>query len=718
MGTPTPELVLEAHDWPFMMVLGRGGRTGLRCTDGRRHLRDLQPGPTWGGTECVHREHVIIEQESKGSPWLARAPPPRGGSAYHGAWVRRAGAGVAGAASSSVDADRLDLPADMPIELMPGDTLHLVHPGNMLCIRVATMKRPRLLTQSGMGDAWADGTTGKRPRLLTQSDKGDAWADGTAGQSDRPATARRRVAVLVMIGPPGAGKSTFSTALAAAGGAAVSWRRVCQDECVTRVKTMRQAEQALSAGHSVVIDRTNIDRSQRQLWLDLARRVDAMKLALPVAPPGGLQTCIDRCVARQQAGGHPADEKKGPRVNWRELCSTIAAKQEPVDEHDEGFDLVLPTVTGNDVAARNIDVLCRANDVAAMRRMLASYRVLQAGIPQAAAAQTSLDSETGGRVAAATLPAPSSWEAAVDTAWQMREQVWDRSWPNVASWVALVTQLMRSLALDNVPSEVQVWRRLEASALAGGSAHAGIPISQGFALREDPRRHTCNRSAGGSEHAEPTNEPQTIATGPLSNRHEPRSDPEEFTRRVFVLGDDMVLPNGVASAADCMPSLLQSMLASAGTHSEICLASDGRPDGSACHLDNQTLHANLRNGELRLAPNDIAVIVTQLNDSDLCNYRGGGVGWSQGQGRNERLDYYPRLVLDELLRQNITIVYADLSAYCGLRADQQNALRSMCERFKGSYYGKPVHVRCAHLCVSVVAKAACCSNLLCRVFLA
>jgi hypothetical protein len=42
----------------------------------------------WRGTECVHREHVGIEQESKGSPCSVAQ-----GGATMGAWVRRADPG-------------------------------------------------------------------------------------------------------------------------------------------------------------------------------------------------------------------------------------------------------------------------------------------------------------------------------------------------------------------------------------------------------------------------------------------------------------------------------------------------------------------------------------------------------------------------------------------------------------------------------------------------
>eukprot|EP00928_Gymnodinium_smaydae_P016072 TRINITY_DN15994_c0_g1_i1.p1 TRINITY_DN15994_c0_g1~~TRINITY_DN15994_c0_g1_i1.p1 ORF type:complete len:525 (+),score=59.03 TRINITY_DN15994_c0_g1_i1:65-1639(+) len=94
--------------------------------------------------------------------------------------------------------------------------------------------------------------------------------------------------VLVLVGAPGSGKSTFAERLGppapagprakakASGGGlagreAAPWRRVCQDLLGNKDACLRAASSCLKQGLSVVIDRTNVDRDQRAPWLDLAK---------------------------------------------------------------------------------------------------------------------------------------------------------------------------------------------------------------------------------------------------------------------------------------------------------------------------------------------------------------------------------------------------------------------------------------------------------------
>lgn len=76
--------------------------------------------------------------------------------------------------------------------------------------------------------------------------------------------------LLVLSGLIGSGKSTFARALVEH---FPTWRRCNQDELGDRHAVVYAARTALLAGHSVVIDRTNIDAKQRRTWLELARDV-------------------------------------------------------------------------------------------------------------------------------------------------------------------------------------------------------------------------------------------------------------------------------------------------------------------------------------------------------------------------------------------------------------------------------------------------------------
>ncbi|KAJ9478621.1 tRNA_lig_kinase domain-containing protein [Pseudozyma hubeiensis] len=89
-------------------------------------------------------------------------------------------------------------------------------------------------------------------------------------------TSNQEQYLVVLSGLIGSGKSTFARALCQH---YPDWRRCNQDELGDRHAVLYAARTALLAGHSVVIDRTNIDAKQRRTWLELAR-----ELSIPPAP--------------------------------------------------------------------------------------------------------------------------------------------------------------------------------------------------------------------------------------------------------------------------------------------------------------------------------------------------------------------------------------------------------------------------------------------------
>ncbi|GLC33747.1 hypothetical protein PLESTB_000111500 [Pleodorina starrii] len=112
---------------------------------------------------------------------------------------------------------------------------------------------------------------------------------------------------LILVGVPGAGKSTLSKRFSAFG-----WRHINQDELGDRQACEDAVRAALRAGQHVVIDRCNIDYTQRAQWVRLAHECGpgrvtlvALQLLLP------LELCKQRArcrVGHPNLGAHNCDE--------------------------------------------------------------------------------------------------------------------------------------------------------------------------------------------------------------------------------------------------------------------------------------------------------------------------------------------------------------------------------------------------------------------------
>ena len=76
--------------------------------------------------------------------------------------------------------------------------------------------------------------------------------------------------VLLLVGLPGSGKSTFAKKLRANG-----WWVISQDALGTRDRCVTEFRKALQRGKSVVVDRCNHTRAQRQIWIAESVRATA-----------------------------------------------------------------------------------------------------------------------------------------------------------------------------------------------------------------------------------------------------------------------------------------------------------------------------------------------------------------------------------------------------------------------------------------------------------
>jgi predicted kinase len=75
--------------------------------------------------------------------------------------------------------------------------------------------------------------------------------------------------VIILVGVPGAGKSTLAKTQFP------GYMRVNQDELGDRLACIKAMQKALSEGKDVIVDRTNINKKQRKVFIDLALQMGA-----------------------------------------------------------------------------------------------------------------------------------------------------------------------------------------------------------------------------------------------------------------------------------------------------------------------------------------------------------------------------------------------------------------------------------------------------------
>jgi predicted kinase len=73
----------------------------------------------------------------------------------------------------------------------------------------------------------------------------------------------------LMVGVPGAGKTTRALKMVAEGAT-----RISQDELGSKKACVQKVREAMEAGNRIIIDRCNHTVAQRNTWIDLAKRYD------------------------------------------------------------------------------------------------------------------------------------------------------------------------------------------------------------------------------------------------------------------------------------------------------------------------------------------------------------------------------------------------------------------------------------------------------------
>lgn len=163
------------------------------------------------------------------------------------------------------------------------------------------------------GGGWAEVTTSSSRRRKARSKKTNhptsstATADTDITTVPTTATATDTQSMIILVGIPGSGKSTFAQTLSTA--LPHKYVQVNQDTLKTRPRCLLAARRALDEGKTPIIDRCNFDAEQRKNFRALAAEGSGVPVDCVVFDCG-TEECVRRCVGRV---GHPTLHKGNAR---------------------------------------------------------------------------------------------------------------------------------------------------------------------------------------------------------------------------------------------------------------------------------------------------------------------------------------------------------------------------------------------------------------------
>ena len=157
---------------------------------------------------------------------------------------------------------------------------------------------------------------------------GGALEEPDADESDTSNAPETKGLVIVAVGLPGSGKSTFFRRHLAALGV----KRCCQD-VLGRSRCLALVEETARAGLVAYVDRCDGYPEQRAPWVEIAKRCKVEVVALRFT--ADVSTCIARAKERAAQGEHDSTLKS----DFARVILKHRSEAEPIGE-DEGFDRV------------------------------------------------------------------------------------------------------------------------------------------------------------------------------------------------------------------------------------------------------------------------------------------------------------------------------------------------------------------------------------------